>query len=427
LRSCSSFSKIEDWESPLNCLVTLLLTVLFYSSCILGIKVKKKEFNMKTGIMSEGQGSGMTRTVPACVVEGRAWQRWTAYAAVAWSLVYAALGLYWAVSGRGFPYAAELVSGPLAPVAGLFGPGVSWTIVIIAGIPAAVMGVAMLLGVRVLRPLLITAGALLSGVLLLLMTDINLLILLGYIPMGIFKLFSGDERGQAILLGWGQWTVVHQLLCLIGGFLWLAATASYARRSGDACLECGRADGADGWTSPANAARWGRIAVYVAMLVPVIYAVTRYAWVLGIPLGISMEHLRAGQESGTWISGLFLANFGLLGGVLMLGLVQHWGEVFPRWMIGLSGRRVPIALAVVPASIVSVLLMVGGISIWSGYEEMVNAALASGQDFWLVVGPTLLFPLWGAALAAATLGYYFRRRGPCRTCGRGAPDEACDP
>ena len=101
---------------------------------------------MKTGIMSEGQGSGMTRTVPACVVEGRAWQRWTAYAAVAWSLVYAALGLYWAVSGRGFPYAAELVSGPLAPVAGLFGPGVSWTIVIIAGIPAAVMGVAMLLG-----------------------------------------------------------------------------------------------------------------------------------------------------------------------------------------------------------------------------------------------------------------------------------------
>ena len=28
----------------------------------------------------------------------------------------------------------------------------------------------------------------------------------------------------------------------------------------------------------------------------------------------------------------------------MLGLVQRWGEVFPRWMIGLSGRRVPIAL-----------------------------------------------------------------------------------
>jgi hypothetical protein len=382
---------------------------------------------MKTGIMSERQGSGMTRAVPARVGWVHAWQRWTPYAAVAWSLVYAALGLYWAVSGRGFPYATEHVSGLLAPIAGQLGPGVSWTVVIIAGIPAALMGVAMLLGVRVLRSLLITAGALLSGVLLLLMTDINLLILLGYIPMGVVKLFSGDERGQAILLGWAQWTVVHQLLCLIGGFLWLAATAGYARRSGDVCLECGRADRPEGWTSPANAARWGRIAVYVAMLVPIIYAVTRYAWVLGIPLGISMEHLRAGQESGIWISGLFLANFGLLGAAIMLGLVQRWGEVFPRWMVGLSGRRVPIALAVVPASIVSVLLIVGGISIWSGYDQMVDAAVASEQDFWIVVGPTLLFPLWGAALAAATLGYYFRRRGSCSVCGRGAIDDASEP
>ncbi len=66
--------------------------------------------------------------------------------------------------------------------------------------------------------------------------------------------------------------MIHQLLCLIGGFLWLAATVSYARRSGDACLYCGRRDGPEGWTSPDNARRWGRIAVYVAMVVPVVYA-----------------------------------------------------------------------------------------------------------------------------------------------------------
>ena len=36
------------------------------------------------------------------------------------------------------------------------------------------------------------------------------------------------------------------------------------------------------------------------------------------------------------------------------------------------------------------------------------------------VGPTLLFPVWGIALAVATLGYYYRRRGPCTACGRGA-------
>jgi hypothetical protein len=145
---------------------------------------------------------------------------------------------------------------------------------------------------------------------------------------------------------------------------------------------------------------------------------------------MSEEHLRRGQESGTWISGLFLATFGLVGAVLMLGLVQRWGEVFPRWMIGLAGRRVPIALAVLPASLVSVLLIVGGLGIWSGLPQMTaNAAAAGAEGIGLLgeiifqVGPTLLFPVWGVALAVATLGYYYRRRGPCGVCGRGASDE----
>jgi len=35
------------------------------------------------------------------------------------------------------------------------------------------------------------------------------------------------------------------------------------------------------------------------------------------------------------------------------------------------------------------------------------------------LGPTLLFPVWGVALAVATLAYYYRRRDPCSVCGRG--------
>jgi len=167
--------------------------------------------------------------------------------------------------------------------------------------------------------------------------------------------------------------------------------------------------------------------VYVAMVAPVFYAFTRYAWALGLPLGMNEEYLRSGQERGTCISGLFLASFGLVGAILMLGLVQRWGDVFPRWMIGLAGRRVPIALAVVPASLASVLLIVGGIGIWSGLGQMVaNLAASGAEDIELIgaiifqVGPTLLFPVWGVALSVATLGYYFRRRGPCSVCGRGA-------
>ncbi len=114
----------------------------------------------------------------------------------------------------------------------------------------------------------------------------------------------------------------------------------------------------------------------------------------------------------------------------MLGLVQRWGEVFPRWMIGLAGRRVPIALALVPASLVSVVLIVGGLAIGSGLGQMAAALAAGGAEgtdlagaIIFQLGPTLLFPVWGVALAVATLGYYYRRRGPCRVCGRGASGE----
>lgn len=382
--------------------------------------------------------NGMASVVPARGGGVRDWQRWAPYAAVAWSLIYAALGVYWAVSGRGFPYTytPESVSDVMEPLLGRFGPGVAWIVVMMAGIPAAAVGAAMLRGVRsrALRPLLITAGALLAGVLLLLMTALDLLVKLGYIPYSVLSLFTGAKFGQTYLESLTQWATIHQLLCLIGGFLWLAATVCYARRSRDACLYCGRRDSPEGWNSPDHAARWGRIAVYVALVAPVFYALTRYAWALGFPLGMSEEYLRRGQESGTWTSGLFLATFGLVGAVLMLGLVQRWGEVFPRWMIGPAGRRVPIALAVVPASLVSVLLIVGGIAIWSGLDQMVAALVAGGaEDIGLIgeiifqVGPTLLFPVWGVALAVATLGYYYRRRGPCSVCGRGASGEIGKP
>jgi hypothetical protein len=259
------------------------------------------------------------------------------------------------------------------------------------------------------------------------MTALNLLVKLGYTPYAVLGLFTGAKFGQTYLESLTQWATIHQLLCLFGGFLWLAATFCYARRSGDACLYCGRRDGPEGWTSPIKAARWGWIAVYVAMVAPVFYAFVRYAWALGFPLGMNEERFRSGQESGIWIGGLSLATFGLVGAVLMLGLVQRWGEVFPRWMIGLAGRRVPIALAVVPASLASVLLIVGGIAIWTGLVQMVANLVAGGAEDMEIIGavifelgPTLLFPVWGVALAVATLGYYYRRRGPCSVCGRGA-------
>jgi hypothetical protein len=263
---------------------------------------KHDEKTMKTLIAGS---HGMTSVVRARGGGVRDWPRWVPYAAVVWSLLYAALGVYWALSGRGFPYTSDTVSDVMAPLLGRFGPGVAWIVVMMAGIPAAALGAAMLRGVRsrALRPLLITAGALLATILLLLMTALNLLVKLGYLPYAILSLFTGAEFGQTYLESLTEWATIHQLLCLIGGFLWLAATVCYARRSGDACLYCGRRDGMEAWQSPKQAARWGPLAVSVAMVAPVFYALTRYAWALGLALGMSEEELRRGQERGTWTAG----------------------------------------------------------------------------------------------------------------------------
>ena len=40
-----------------------------------------------------------------------------------------------------------------------------------------------------------------------------------------------------------------------------------------------------------------------------------------------------------------------------------------------------------------------------------------GAENWAALAPELLWPLWGAALAA-TFAYYYRRRGRCEVCGR---------
>lgn len=391
--------------------------------------MENKDASEQIGGSSERAMSVMASEAPARRGRVRGWPYWTPYAALAWSMVYAVLGLFWALSGRGFPYSPGLMDSMAGPVAGRFGPNVAWVIVVVLGIPAAALGLLMLRGVRKPRLLIITAGALIAGILLLLMTDLTLLVTLGYVPYTVVALIRGSQFGSLFLQSLAQslWIITHQLLCLVGGFIWLAATVSYARRSTDACPYCGRRDGPEGWNSPPRAARWGRIAVYVSMVAPIIYAVTRYAWALGIPLGMTEAYLHQGQEKGLWVSGLFLATFGLVGALLSLGLVQRWGEVFPRWMPGLGGRQVPIALAVVPASIVSVLLIVGGIAIAGGYAALAAGATATEQSILIVVGPTLLFPVWGAALAVGTLGYYYRRRGPCGKCGRGTTYEANAP
>jgi hypothetical protein len=99
------------------------------------------------------------------------------------------------------------------------------------------------------------------------------------------------------------------------------------------------------------------------------------------------------------VFGILLGLAALGGAVLTLGLISRWGEVFPAWLPGLRGRRVPTMAAVLPATIVSAALCASALSL-----VMLSSADGAG---WLV--PAIPGPVWGPALGLATYAYYRRR------------------
>jgi len=115
------------------------------------------------------------------------------------------------------------------------------------------------------------------------------------------------------------WPVANQFLLVTGGVLWAGTAIAYADRS----------DVPSDWTTPEAAAQWGRWAVAVAVAVPLVFAMTRWAWALGIPLGISKAFFDEGQASGLWRIGGALATVAAGGAALTLGLTQHWARCSP--------------------------------------------------------------------------------------------------
>jgi hypothetical protein len=361
-------------------------------------------------------------------VAPRWWQRWPGwigYAAAAWSLIYGALGLYWGLGGAGFPFGSgndpdarlSLLEGVRveagAPVIAVLG---------LAGAVAAVTTTWMRRRRGVLRAALLGFAWGAAAVLALVIPDYRVLVAVAYTPIILIGAPFGWPPGVSILDIF-PWPVVNQFFCIVGGLLWAATAVAYGRRTRGACGHCGRTDAGSGWTTPDSAARWGRWATYVAVVVPVLYAATRWAWALGFPLGISEEFLREGQEVGLWWAGAALATLAIGGAIVTLGLIRNWGEIFPSWIPFLGGRRVPIPLAVVPASLVSVLVTTAGLMfVRLTLTNKLSAILGEGTlsaENWAALAPELLWPLWGVALGAATLAYYYRRRGKCRHCGRG--------
>lgn len=342
------------------------------------------------------------------------WPVWSGYAAVVWSLTYGALGLYWSLGGGGFPFAPvdeDRVSGSIleGTRAGLGAP-----VIAVFGLVGAMAGVAMVRrreggGARMV---LLAFGWTSAVALALMIPDYSLLGLVAFSPLLVVFAFTGvpgPQEGIGDILYWHR---TNLIIMFVGGLLWTAATLAYQRRTKRNCERCGRGDEAAGrWTTPEAARRWGRWAVLVACAAPVPYEITRVAWYFGVPLGIPVEFEQMMQDTpGMLEVGLGCAVASIGGGVLTHGLVSRWGEVYPRWIWFKAGKRVPPALAIIPASIVAVVLIPAGV---------MNVRMGIDPEAWASNAPGMLWIVWGAGLGAATCAYYLRRRGACRRCGRG--------
>ncbi|MEV6968757.1 hypothetical protein AB0M47_26930 [Hamadaea sp. NPDC051192] len=323
--------------------------------------------------------------------------------------LYALLALGWAVTGAGFPFGA--------------GDGHNATHLLRAADPriAAPIFAVVLLGVAVTafaldaQPVVRLTGVARTAVLvggwtavaglIVVMTDARLLMVAGYAPILIigtpFGVWSKFDPSDVF-----NWALLNEVLCVVAGLLLARTLLRWQRLTRNACVECG---GAGRFTSRAAATRWGRWAVYVAAATPMVYALFRFAWIFNVGLGgVDSSDIPELKSNGAYWVGLGLGAAATIGAILTVGLIRPWGERFPRWMIGLAGKRVPIKLATIPAAAVGIMAFVAtpGVFVFQGADAVRE------------VSPVLFWPPWGVALVLAAIGYHLRRRGQCPTCAR---------
>jgi hypothetical protein len=232
--------------------------------------------------------------------------------------------------------------------------------------------------------------------------DMRGLALIGYLPMVLLSL-----AGVGPVVDLDPGILATPLLSLshtIGGLaLLITGLTAVARTRGRVPSD----DQTDAARRTGTALRLGRWSGAVAAAVPLLYAATRVAWAVGIPLGVRDAFLV--ELGDAKFAGLGLGLFAVVGVLLTLGLVQHWGEVFWHWVPRIGGRPVPVSLAVVPALFVATAVASAGLGFWRLLVVGQLDGLPGEPEDWGTWAPELVWPLWGLALGAAAFAYRARR------------------
>lgn len=321
-------------------------------------------------------------------------------------LLYLLASAAWLASGHGF----ALNSAPLASGNRSFLPQEALgTILLVLAATGALIAVPVLRGARGMgikwAAVAMTAVSLLMA--LVIVGDTRLLAMLGYLPL-LLMIAVGAAPGtlpSAEQLALADLT--HQLLLFVLAGMWSLLTF---RLSHQAPAHGER-------TTPGGIGQLvlrHRVAITVlAAAVPAVYALTRFLWAAGVPLGLHPQEAEQLFAAGGANAALGLAIMATVGVLLTLGLIQRWGTRWPRWVPLVGGRPVPVGLAVVPASLVAMILVPAG-------TDMFRLAFAApggdgippfSWDNWAVLGPNLLWHVWAVALASAAYGYWLMRRG----------------
>ncbi|GAA3132415.1 hypothetical protein [Streptosporangium carneum] len=245
-------------------------------------------------------------------------------------------------------------------------------------------------------------------------------------PIEFVSLVAGSGTGSG---GAGP---AHLLLNVVGAGLLLVTALSFRRRLRGRCPRCGEAHSGDSdgplvHPAASTASAGVRAAVYVGMCGVLPWATTKTVWTLGgDALGVTAQQWR---EANAGASGAVraLASVGVdftvlaaaLAWFLMLGLVHPWGQVFPRWTLFLSGRRVPRLLPLIPAWLTGVTLALYGTAlIVMGVALLVGPEADSGAGgAWMVEFGGLAFGGLGMGLVVAARSYAARTRPVCAVAG----------
>ncbi|MEV7420707.1 hypothetical protein [Streptomyces sp. NPDC089919] len=231
------------------------------------------------------------------------------------------------------------------------------------------------------------------------------------------------------------------LLHAVGAGLLIPAMLSFRRRHRGRCPRCGgthqgESSGPLAHPAPSVAPRRTRVAVFLLMggLLP--WAGVKTIWTLGgSAIGVTAEGWRRDNAGASGIAKA-LASVGIDVTVLaaaaaiflLLGLMYPWGQVFPRWTLLLSGRRVPRLLPLVPAwatafglSLYGVFLVVVFVPFTAlgvfPKMEPTGAFTTSSGLLWMAAFGGTAFTGLGFGLALAARSYALRTRPTCSDAG----------